>query len=182
MSVLFDTGSKHIHRSAEISECGRYRWWLRRSWQLWDNGLHVQGKGTCCFGMLNPSDADGTIDDPTVRRCVNFARSWGYDAMTVRNLFPFRSPDPKSLLTAHEPTGGHRGDIELLASCTADLLVVAWGAGVPFGRDRAALAMFADHFPDKPLYCLGKTKQGHPRHPLYVRADKELELFTGASL
>jgi hypothetical protein len=67
-----------IRRSADISACGRYRWWLRRSWDLWTpQGEHVQGKGVCCFVMLNPSTADATQDDPTIRRCSRFARDWG---------------------------------------------------------------------------------------------------------
>jgi hypothetical protein len=168
-----------MHRSAEISECGRYRWWLRRSWSLWENGLHVKGKGTCCFDMLNPSTANGEIDDPTIRRCFGFARSWGYDTLSVRNIFPWRATDPRELLRVGRDlaVGGERGNSELLASCTADLTVLAWGANVPFGRDLEVLQMFREHFPDLRLYCLGTTKNGKPRHPLYVKADTKPELF-----
>jgi len=170
--TLFDNVC-HVHRSAELSECGRYRWWLRRSWQLWKDGMHVQGKGVCCFVMLNPSIADGAQDDPTIRRCIGFARSWGYDTLSVRNLFPWRATDPKELFHAETVTGGSRGDTELLSACTADLLVAAWGAGVPFNRDKEVLAMFAKHCPDKPIACLGVTKNGSPRHPLYVKAETQ---------
>jgi hypothetical protein len=170
MATLFETDYKHVRRSAEISECGRYRWWLRRSWDIWDRGEHVQGKGVVCFVMLNPSTADAMQDDPTIRRCIGFAKAWGYDTLSVRNLFPWRATDPKELLTAPHVTGGHRGDTELLVSCTAHLVVAAWGAGVPFSRDREAMAMFRDHFQSVPIFCLGTTKHGHPRHPLYVKA------------
>lgn len=169
-ATLFDVVPKMI-RSAEISECGRYRWWLRRSWQIWESGEHVTGKGVCCFVMLNPSTADGEQDDPTIRRCIGFARSWGYDTLSVRNLFPWRATDPRELFKAETVTGGHRGDTELLAAATADMLVAAWGSSVPFGRDKQALEMFSEHFAAVPIYCLGKTKNGNPRHPLYVRAD-----------
>ncbi len=167
--TLFDTPPRMI-RSADISECGRYRWSLRRSWQIWERGEHVQGMGVCCFVMLNPSTADGEQDDPTIRRCIGFCRSWGYDILSVRNLFAWRATDPRELFNTNTATGGHRGDTELLAAATADMLVVAWGAGVPFGRDEQALELFKTHFPGVPLYCLGTTKHGHPRHPLYVRA------------
>lgn len=178
-NTLFETADvQHVHRSAEISECGRYRWWLRRSWQLWTKqGEHVPGKGVCCFVMLNPSTADGTQDDPTIRRCIGFARSWGYNVLSVRNLFAYRATDPRELLNGQGVTGGHRGDMELLAACTADLLIAAWGSGVPFGRDTEALYMFSKHFSGKQIHCLGTTKHGHPRHPLYVKASAEPVLF-----
>jgi hypothetical protein len=131
--------------------------------------------------MLNPSTADGAYDDPTIRRCTGFARSWGYDTLSVRNLFPWRATDPRELFKAETVTGGERGDMELLTSATADLLVAAWGASVPFGRDKEAMAMFARHFPEKKIYCLGLTKNGHPRHPLYVRRNAKLIPFTLAS-
>lgn len=179
MKTLFDDAPPiHMHRSAGISDCGRYRWWLRRSWSLWDaQGMHIKGRGVCCFVMLNPSTADGQQDDPTIRRCIGFARSWGFGTLSVRNLFPWRATDPKELLTAANPTGGNHGDHELIAACTADMTVVAWGAGVPFGRDKDVLEMFREHFPAKSLYCLGTTKNGSPRHPLYVKAGTEPQLF-----
>lgn len=169
---------RHIHRSAEISDCGKYRWWLRRSWRLWGpGGEPLPGKGVCCFLMLNPSTADGLQDDPTIRRCIGFAKAWGFNVLSVRNLFPWRATDPSELLTADAPTGGHRGDTELLVSATADMLVAAWGAGVPFGREDEALRLLSTHFPAKEVFCLGTTKYGHPRHPLYVKADTQPILF-----
>lgn len=163
----------HMEGSAEISECGRYRWWLRRSWRTWtEQGEHVKTKGVCCFVMLNPSTADDRQDDPTIRRCLGFARRWGYGTLSVRNLFPWRATDPRDLFRAETVTGGERGNAEILAACTADLLVLAWGANVPFQRDREVLRLW-DAFPDKPLFCLGTTKKGKPRHPLYVPADTD---------
>jgi len=171
-----------VHRSAEVSECGRYRWWLRRSWtfQSLTEG-HVTGKGVVCFVMLNPSTADGLQDDPTIRRCIGFAQSWGYDTLSVRNLFPWRATEPKDLLHADAVTGGERGDAELIAALTADLVVAAWGASVPFNREAEALRLF-EAIPKKEIFCLGLTKQGKPRHPLYVRADAELIPFRAAEL
>lgn len=179
MTTLFETANR-VSRSAEISECGRYRWWLRRSWKLWDaQGFATTGKGVCCFVMLNPSTADALQDDPTIRRCIGFARSWGYDTLSVRNLFAWRATDPRELGKAQNVTGGQRGDSEILAAVTANLLVAAWGAGAPFGRDMDVLELWAKFFPDVPIYCLGTTKHGHPKHPLYVKADTQPVLFTG---
>jgi hypothetical protein len=129
--------------------------------------------------MLNPSTADAKSDDPTIRRCMGFARQWGYDTLSVRNLFPWRATDPDELSDVDKPTvtGGYRGDIELLAAATADLVVAAWGAKVPFGRDSEALSLLQKQFPAKRLYCLGTTKNGFPRHPLYVRGGVEPVLF-----
>jgi hypothetical protein len=146
-------------RSAEVSPCGRYRWWLRRSFVTGDGRI-------VCFVMLNPSTADALEDDPTIRRCVGFARAWGFSCLSVRNLFAFRATNPQALLWAEDPVGP-QGDAELRAARTADLVVAAWGAHVPFGRDRQALRLLVG----VPLVCLGLTKHGHPRHPLYVRSD-----------
>ena len=178
--TLFGT-TPRLHRSADISYCGRYRWSLRRSWVNYDSqGQHTPGKGVCCFVMLNPSTADSTQDDPTIRRCIGFAKRWGFNILSVRNLFPWRATDPDDLVRSEKVAdifGGNRGDQELLAACTADMVVAAWGASVPFGRDRYAMELFAKHFSGVKIYCLGKTKGGSPRHPLYVRADTDPQQF-----
>jgi hypothetical protein len=175
MSTLFETVSK-VHRSAELSDCEKYRWWLRRSWVLYENGQPRVGKGVCCFIMLNPSTADGMQDDPTIRKCIKFARAWGYDCLAVRNLFPWRATDPKELLAANRPDGGRRGDIELLTAMTADFVVAAWGCKVPFNRDQEALKLFAQNCPNKPLHCL-KMSNGKPWHPLYIKDDTLPQIF-----
>lgn len=155
-----------VDKSAELSECGRYRWWLRRSWEEGSDSNRV-----VCFVMLNPSTADANVDDPTIRRCIGFAKAWGYNTLVVRNLFPWRATDPKELKLAKNPTGGHRGNNELIAACTADMVVCAWGAGVPFDRDVEAMNLFSPWASGVQLWCLGLTKHGHPRHPLYVPGD-----------
>jgi hypothetical protein len=152
-----------LTRSAGLSPCGRYRYWLRRAW------LHGGDGRTACFVMLNPSTADAGADDPTVRRCLAFVRAWGCSALEVRNLFALRATDPGALLSAADPVGPE-GDAQLALARDAAPVVAAWGAGVPFGRDRAALVLLAG----TPLYCLGTTKGGQPRHPLYVRGDARL--------
>jgi len=160
-----------VKRSAEISPCGQYRWWLRRHFPHHGDGRVV------CFIMLNPSTADATMDDPTIRRCMGFARDWGYSTLSIRNLFAYRATDPKALAQAVDPIGHPRNDGELLAGLTAHTVVVAWGGHVYHNRDQDVLRLFALHRPDKPLYCLGWTKQGSPRHPLYISKQHSLEEY-----
>jgi hypothetical protein len=168
-NLVLSAPAHDSRRSAAISRCGRYRWWLRRSFARGGPGRVV------CFLMLNPSTADHRRDDPTIRRCLGFARAWGYPILEVRNLFAWRATDPRELLTAPDPTGGRRGDRELRAVLDADLVVAAWGAWVPFARDRKAVSLLAG----RQLMCLGRTRSGRPRHPLYVRGTTRLEVFDG---
>lgn len=147
-----------LERSAEISECGRYRWSLRRV-------LNRDNQRIVCFVMLNPSTADGEQDDPTIRRCIGFARRWSYSILEVRNLFPFRATDKRELLTADNPTGDPRGLAELGNAHNADLIIAAWGEFVPFERDVTMRLLYGR---GRPIYCLGLTAGRKPRHPLYM--------------
>lgn len=160
-----------VQRDALVSECGRYRWWLTRTWAP---GPRV------VFVMLNPSTADAREDDPTIRRCIGFARAWGFGGVAVANLFPWRATDPDDLVAAHR-----RGEdvacrderdrhlARLLLGGREVRPVAAWGAH-PLAVDewRTVLRDHVD-FADRPLdwLCLGTTKAGAPRHPLYLRAD-----------
>lgn len=167
MNKLFETEEPtYTLNAADISECGKYRWWLRRSWTGGDGRV-------VCFIMLNPSTADGTVDDPTIRRCVAFAKSWGYSILSVRNLFPYRATDPKELKTALNPTGGEHGDMEIQMAGYAHTIVCAWGVNAPKQREDQVLKILEG----KPLYCLGVTKGGQPKHPLYIPANQPLIPF-----
>lgn len=159
MPSLFDNYTD-LDRSAEISDCGQYRWWLSRRWRQGGNGKVV------CFVMLNPSTADGSVDDPTIRRCLGFTKSWGYSGLMVRNLFAYRATDPGELLRVADPIGP-LGNRYLQEAEQSDLVIAAWGADVPFGRDLRARELLAG----AKLFCLEKTKHGMPRHPLYARGD-----------
>lgn len=163
---ILKSDREQIRRTAEISECGQYRWSLRRSWYEGDGRV-------VCFVMLNPSTADGTEDDPTIRRCIGFAKKWGYSVLSVRNLFPYRATNPTDLKAANYPTGGDRGDIELLAARSAHTTVCAWGTKAPQWRVNQAAELLT---PGK-LHCLETTRNGDPRHPLYLPADTELVPF-----
>jgi len=140
-----------MKRSAEISDCGQFRWWLQRRWA--DGPL-------VCFVMLNPSTADAEQDDPTIRRCIAFARSWGFGALSVRNLFPFRATKPADLKRAVrsiDVTGGQRGLGELAVAATADLVIAAWGANA---TECAAQRFYAPWFRSFPAEHVHRIRLG----------------------
>lgn len=154
-----------MRRTVTLSADGAYRYDLGR---YWDDGP------TATWIMLNPSTADDQIDDPTIRRCIAFTKSWGLDGMTVVNLYALRSSDPKALLTADDPIGPRNVEFIERHLSAAVFAVAAWGAwdGIA-GRARPSIADIAQFY-DVPLTCLGTTKAGHPRHPLYVKGDTPL--------
>lgn len=149
--------------SAVISECGTYRYTLDRSWNSF-------GEGRVLWIMLNPSTADARLNDPTIRRCINFSERWDFDRLTVVNLFALRSTDPKALLEHLDPVGPLNDHWIERAAEDTKLIVVAWGAHpVAIGRGQQVVDQL--HRAGRTPVCLGKTKDGWPRHPLYVRAD-----------
>lgn len=164
MNDLFNAGT-NVRRDAVISECGQYRYWLSRHW---DDTLRP-----ACFVMLNPSTADARQDDPTIRRCVSFARSWGAGGVVVVNLFAFRSTDPSGLRLVTDPVGPENDTHLRRAVEQCHPVVAAWGAGGGL-RNRAAGVQSLLLQVGLPVTCLGVTKDGHPRHPLYVKGSQEL--------
>lgn len=152
---------------ALISPDGVYRYWLSR--QL------VAAMGPqLTFIMLNPSTADATEDDATIRKCIGYARRENCTSLLVVNLFALRSRDPKALLHYSDPVGPDN-DAFLAAAALSGKTVLAWGAH-PFARQRAqdVTKMLKNLPAKKTLLCLGTTKDGSPRHPLYVRGDQPL--------
>lgn len=152
---------------AIFDRTGRYRYLLRRTW---GPGRRV------AFVMLNPNAADGSTDDPTIRRCVRFARRWGFRSMDVVNLFAYRTRDPRILARVADPIGRDNDRHLRRASARADLVVCAWGA-TPLARRRAAAV--GRLLGRRAARCLGRTKAGAPRHPLYLRRDERLVRFSG---
>ena len=142
---------------ARLSECGRYRFSLERAWQ--------SGRGRVVFIGLNPSTADHLKDDPTVRRCVRFARDWGFREMELVNLFAFRSAYPQQLRAAADPIGpGNDRWIER-ASKRGDKTIACWGSAGGY-LDRARLV--SERLPR--LFYLRINRDGQPAHPLYLPA------------
>lgn len=158
------TGRKGQFR-AEISPCGPYRYTLSRP-----PLSSFPDRGAALFCMLNPSTADAKIDDPTIRRCRRFADYWGANGIVVVNLYALRSTDPKALWD-HEDPVGELNDYWLrqtVQECGS--VVCAWGVNARPDRVAAAVEIFRQS--GARLYCLGSTKAGAPRHPLYVRGDQ----------
>lgn len=151
--------------TATFSRCRTYRYLLTRRW--------TAEQPAAAFVMLNPSTADAFAEDPTIRRCISFARSWGAGGVLVLNLFALRATDPRALRHHPDPVGPDN-DLVIAAALSADRLgpvVCAWGIyGLLNGRAERITALVRDLLGVPPL-CLGATKDGHPRHPLYVRGD-----------
>ena len=145
---------------------GPYRYHLWRS-------LHpAPPTSRILFVMLNPSTADATADDPTLRRCVAFAKEWGFGRLDVCNLFAYRSPDPKVLRSVGDPIGPLNDGVIRDRAARAEVTVVAWGAGGAL-HDRGA-HVARTLLARRALFCLGETRTGEPRHPLYVPRDVSL--------
>lgn len=165
--------------SAVISECGTYRYLLeRRNNFPYANGATSPfASGICVFIMLNPSTADASLDDPTIRRCVDFSCRWNHKEMWVVNLMAARATDPR-LLNGFADPFGPRNDEYISMACNHTFtrtVVAAWGANA---REIPKHVASVCALVKKPLMCLGVTKDGHPRHPLYVKADTQLVPWT----
>lgn len=155
-----------IIRDARFTKSGR-RFLLTRRW------VADEATPFVLFCMLNPSTANATTDDPTIRKCMAFARSWGYGALRVVNLYDYVTASPKELkvwaekyeaINARRHHEEHALDLIGIQSETADLTVCAWGA---FGKEFAARARVVYPYLSRP-HALRVTKDGHPGHPLYL--------------
>lgn len=164
-----------VESTAQLSDCGRYRYTLTRRF--------APGP-TVVFIGLNPSTADATQDDPTIRRCLGFARRWGYGRLVMLNLYALRATDPRGLWGDVEPRGemingptGFDRNIYAVGEAIVDArrIVCAWGADPGPDPDRPALIMDVLSLASAwaPTVALALTKHGQPRHPLYVRGDVE---------
>lgn len=153
---------------AILSNDLRYRYLLSRSW----------GAGPmAAFVMLNPSTADASENDPTIRRCIGFANSWGYAGLLVANLYAYRSTSPANLWLQDDPVGPDN-DRHLREMLGGELLVVAaWGANARPDR----VAQFWELAGDREVHALRVTKGGAPGHPLYLPATLTPEVFARSS-
>jgi len=165
-----------MKKDASISGCGTYRYWLSRSW-----GGNEYHNHYMIFVMLNPSTADAKEDDPTIRRCVSFAKREGYDGLIVINLFAYRATDPKELKNKWPfDTVGIHNPLQYYVWPYAYghvlPIVCAWGTkGNYLNQDKKFIEMCHKH--DVKMFCLGTTKAGHPKHPLYLKSDTPLVEF-----
>lgn len=160
---------------ARLDLSGAYRYTLTRE-------VGPAAGGRVVFIMLNPSTADAEVDDPTIRRCIGFARTWGFGTLTVVNLFALRATNPRELLRHEFPDGMDNDRWTTWAIERADCIVCAWGALAKPLRHRARATEAWLRGLGKWTYCLGHTKDGEPRHPLYVRADTERRIHPAPPL
>lgn len=149
--------------TAQFSDCRAYRYSLTRIWGA-PAGRFAN------FIALNPSTADETANDPTVRRMIDFARRWGMDGLHVTNIFALRSTDP-ALLKRHGAPVGPENDLHIIERAReSEIVIAAWGKhGRVNGRGPAVLQLLRAN--RIKLHCLKVTGDGSPSHPLYVAAD-----------
>lgn len=161
MTLYLPTMQPTTDSHAVISECGRYRYSLVRQWAHVTNADRL-----LCWILLNPSTADASTDDPTLRRCRNFARAWGYPGIEIVNLFALRSTDPRALLDAEDPVGPDNDQHIAAAAKRASggLVLAGWGAW-PLAKERVQAVVSMIGFSP---HCIGTTAGGAPRHPLYA--------------
>ena len=162
------TGDLFGTSGAVLSPDEKYRYLLTR--ELGDGAPLV-------FIMLNPSTADAEVDDPTIRRCIRFAARENAGHLVVVNLFALRATDPRELARDPDPVGPRNDEFILMHCGPGARIVAAWGAH-PFAAARARTVARMVAGSGARLECLGVTKDGHPRHPLYVRADAPLVPYT----
>lgn len=157
---LFDD----LQKGAIFSGCGEYRYQL---WRIWDDS-----KPKVMFIMLNPSTADSEQDDPTIRRCIGFARSWGYGGFYVANLFAYRATDPWELVEVNNPCGDkNRWHIRQMLD-KVDKVVCAWGNKPVLKKIlKADVELELIDFAAGKLYAIDLAKDGTPKHPLYLKGD-----------
>lgn len=155
-------------KDAYISEDGIYRYSLTRDWH--------EEFPVMLYVMLNPSTADAVVDDPTIGRCIEFAKRENMGGIEVVNLFAFRATDPKDMKAAQDPVGPENDTVIRQALLEADTVICAWGNhGVYQGRSQAVLQLIRSegHVP----YSIGPRNgkgKGEPPHPLYRKGDLPL--------
>jgi hypothetical protein len=168
---IFDTEAQTQVSSAVFSPCRKYRYVLWRGWaENWAANYLM-------FIGLNPSTADERINDPTVRRCIGFARDLGYSGLCMTNLFSYRATNPKDMFAEPEPIGLENDQYLVDHATQAEMVIAAWGChGKHLNRDAQVINMLSN------LYCLKLTKGGSPQHPLYLpRELKPISLVNAAS-
>lgn len=154
--------------TATYSDCERYRYQLTRVWE-------PAGR-KALFIMLNPSTATEVQNDPTVERCERRARTLGFGAFRVTNIFAWRDTDPRNMRAALDPVGP-ANDATIQESCPwADQIVCGWGThGAHLDRGSQVELMLRNT--GLPIHHLGLTKDGHPKHPLYIAYAQQPQLW-----
>jgi hypothetical protein len=146
-------------RKTIFSPCRTYRYTLWRKWDMYNPTYAM-------FIGLNPSTADEVQDDPTIRRCIGFAKAWGYGALCMTNAFAFRTTYPSIMKSYPFPVGPDNNHWIFEMAKEAGIVIAAWGIdGAHLGREAEIIRII------KNLHCLGTTKKGFPKHPLWLRKE-----------
>lgn len=164
-------------RGAIFSPCGKFRY---RLWRRWGAGRSLVAIGA------NPSTATAELDDPTVRRWIDYAKQWGFGGLDVVNVFGLRSTDPRGLASVDDPVGPKNDGQILAAAYLGGMVLASWGE--PWKKAGAAVSALAAQRQREirnllvdvmglSVFCLGTTKSGAPRHPLYLRKDERTRLL-----
>jgi hypothetical protein len=141
-----------------ISACGRYRYTLERSW--------ANSPRYVLWIMLNPSTADGTTNDATIRRCLRYAKDWGFTGILVGNLYAFRATQPSELFTERAPIGPENDDALLELATRSQLIVCAWGQRGPHPSRRWHVLRDLGVARERQVHALRINDNGEPGHPL----------------
>ena len=161
--------TKSLKGSATFDVSRRYRYQLTRSLEE-----HSQQSGHVTFIMLNPSTANAAQDDPTIQACSQFTQKWGYNHLTVVNLFAYRTTRPLDLKRVTDPIGPDNNRYLLAATESATQIILAWGNwGSLFNRDQSVIKLLKRY--EYKLYYLTRNHSGQPRHPLYIRRATRLK-------
>jgi len=154
-----------MKKSAEISECKKYRYDLFRVWD--------ENKPYLMFIGLNPSTADYEQDDNTIRRCIDFAKNLNFGGICMCNLFALRSTNPKNMLLHTSPIGDKNDFYIKKHAKYAGMIIVAWGnKGNHLNRDKEVIKII-----NRPVFALDINKSGQPKHPLYIPRNKKPIIF-----
>lgn len=138
----------------------------RWAWNGFANQMMVIG--------LNPSTADETKNDPTIMRCINFAKREMYDGLIMMNAYAFRSTNPEILKTIEDPIGEENNEAISYEARNCGFVIAAWGNHCPDERESEIIRIIG-----RPIFCFGKNQNGKPKHPLYLRADAPIVKFRG---
>lgn len=168
---LIDRINQSPKSGAWIDDTGRYRYAL---WRTFD-----ESQSRVVFVGLNPSTADAELPDPTIRRCLRFARDWNYGGILMVNLFAYRHTSPKGLMKAMYPVGPLNNSVLAAAAESYPEVVCCWGAHGNYLNRAEKVRHDLRAVAPRRLFHLGLTKAGEPRHPLYLAASTPRQPLDG---
>lgn len=157
-----------MERDAIISDCGKYRYLLRRTWD--------HEKPHALIIMLNPSTADSEVNDATIRSCLRLTKQTGFGSFEVVNIFGLRATNPIALALSDDPKGPMNESVVTAAITRCDTVICAWGAH-PMAVQKSNFLVGHIRSRRSVAYCFGKTKSGAPKHPLYIKSGTPLCVF-----